>query len=197
MTYENRAPPLVIPLKERGENGLLRIRGQSENPVMNRTIRTIRTLVVLVWGLLGRTSWAPAQTSSLPPFGQMFIVVEENHGYFQVVGSSSIPYVNSLISQYGLATNYIADTHPSIDNYFMLTVGKFEANNIDSWNCTTTSGVVGDDNIARVLINAGKTWKVYAESIPSTGYTGCDSGYYRKHHNPFAFLTDVANSATQ
>src|SRR5438552_16137391 len=88
--------------KERRENGLLDIRGQSENLIMNRTIAT---LLVLVWGLLGGTSWAPAQTSSLPPFGHVFVVVEENHGYSQVVGSSSMPYLNSLISEYGLATD--------------------------------------------------------------------------------------------
>jgi phosphoesterase family protein/HYDIN/CFA65/VesB family protein/ASPM-SPD-2-Hydin domain-containing protein/centrosomal CEP192-like protein len=158
--------------------------------------RTITTLLVLVWGVFGGTEWAPAQ-SSLPQFGHVFIVVEENHGYSEMVGDPSMPYLNSLISKYGLAIDYIADTHPSIDNYFMLTVGQFEASNDDDWSCTTTTGVVSDDNIARKLINAGKTWKVYAESLPATGYTGCDSGYYRKHHNPFAYLTDVANSSTQ
>jgi len=28
-----------------------------------------------------------------------------------------MPYLNSLIAKYGLATNYNADTHPSIGNY--------------------------------------------------------------------------------
>src|SRR6266568_8489582 len=133
-----------------------RPRGQSENRNMNRTITT---LLVLVWGVFGGTEWAPAQ-SSLPQFGHVFIVMEENHAYSDIVGSASMPYLSSLITKYGLATNYIADSHPSVDNYFMLTVGKFEASNNDDWNCTTTTGVASDDNIARELINAGKTWKV-------------------------------------
>ena len=152
---------------------------------------------VLLSGLYVVLSAPPVCGQTVPQFGHVFIVLEENHGYSQAVGSSGMPYLTSLISKYGLATNYVADTHPSIDNYFMLTVGAFEANNIDSWNCTTTTGVVSDDNIVRELVKAGKTWKIYAESIPSTGYTGCDSGYYDKHHNPFAYLNDVANDSTQ
>src|SRR6185369_14043369 len=42
-----------------------------------------------------------------------------------------------------------------------------------------------------------KTWKSYAESLPSVGYTGGDAYPYVKRHNPFAYLTDVLNSQTQ
>ena len=35
-----------------------------------------------------------------------------------------MPYLNSLASQYDLATQYFANTHPSIGNYFMLTTGQ-------------------------------------------------------------------------
>ena len=102
-----------------------------------------------------------------------------------------MPYLNSLASQYGLATQYFANTHPSIGNYFMLTTGQLVTND-DGF-----AGTVAVDNIARHLIAAGKTWKSYAESIPSTGYTGGDSYPYSKHHNPFSYFTDVVNSSTQ
>ena len=59
------------------------------------------------------------------------------------------------------------------------------------------AGTVGVDNIVRELIAAGKTWKSYAESIPSTGYTGGDVYPYAKRHNPFSYFTDVVNSSTQ
>ena len=122
----------------------------------------------------------------------VFIVVLENHGFPQVVGSASMPYLNSLITQRALAGNYYANTHPSIDNYFILTVGKAEANNNDDF-----TGTVTDDNIVRALTAAGKTWKAYMESIPSPGYTGGDAYPYAKHHNPFAYLSDVLNSSSQ
>ncbi len=135
-----------------------------------------------------------AQTASLPLFRHVFIVVEENHGYSEVVGNSSMPYLNSLIANYGLATNYVADTHPSIGNYMVLATGQILTND-DSQ--TPSSFPVSDDNIVRELVAAGKTWKSYAEDLPSVGYTGGDSGNYAVRHNPPAYLTDVQNSSTE
>src|SRR5207302_234077 len=56
-------------------------------------------------------------TVSGAAFGHVFIVAEENHNYADVVGSASMPYLNGLSTQYGLATNYFANSHPSIGNY--------------------------------------------------------------------------------
>ena len=133
----------------------------------------------------------PPSSGSVPAFGHVLLVVEENHSYSEVIGNSSMPYLNSLTTQYGLATQYYANTHPSIGNYFMLTTGQLISND-DSF-----SGTVSVDNIVRQLLAAGKTWKSYAESIPSPGYTGGDSYPYAKRHNPFAYITDVVNSSTQ
>lgn len=119
------------------------------------------------------------------------IVVEENHSYGSVIGNSSMPYLNGLASQYSLATNYFADAHPSLPNYFMLTAGVPVTIN-DSY-----TGTYGGPNLASVVSGAGKTWKVYAESIPSAGYTGGDQYPYVKRHNPFAYFTSVLNDARQ
>jgi acid phosphatase len=120
-----------------------------------------------------------------PSIGHVFLLVEENHGYSDIIGTSSMPYLSGLASQYGLATQYYANTHPSIGNYFMLTAGKIETND-DSF-----SGTISDDNIVRELVKAGKTWKSYAESLPSIGYTGGDQYPYARRHNPFSYLSDV------
>jgi phosphatidylinositol-3-phosphatase len=129
--------------------------------------------------------------SGQPTFSHVVLVVEENHSYSEVIGNSSMPYFNSLASQYGLATQYFADAHPSLPNYLMLTTGLIETFD-DSF-----SGVINDDNVVRELVKAGKTWKSYAESLPSTGYVGADSGPYVRRHNPFTYLSDVQNSNTQ
>jgi hypothetical protein len=129
--------------------------------------------------------------AQVPTSKHIVVVVEENHSYSSVIGSSSMPYLNSLASKYTTATNYYANTHPSIGNYFMLTTGQIITNN-DSY-----SGTVSSDNIVRRILTAGKTWKSYAESIPYTGYTGGDSGRYCKHHNPFAYFTDVVKSSNE
>ena len=120
--------------------------------------------------------------------------MEENHSYSSVIGSSSMPYLNSLAQKYGLATQYYANTHPSIGNYFELTTGQVLSNN-DS--ATPSSFPVSADNIVRHFLNAGITWKSYAESLPSVGYTGGNSGAYLVRHNPFPYFTDVKNSSTE
>jgi acid phosphatase len=130
-------------------------------------------------------------TPSTGPFDHVVLVVEENEGAEDVIGNPAMPYLNRLASQYGLATEYYANTHPSIGNYFMLTVGRIVTNS------DTYSGIVTDDNIVRQLLAAGKTWKSYAEDLPSVGYTGGDTGRYARRHNVFALLSDVVNSPTQ
>jgi len=132
-----------------------------------------------------------APSASMPRFGHVFVVVEENHSYGSVIGSAAMPYLNRLAQRYGLATNYYANTHPSIGNYFMLTTGQTITND-DSF-----TGTVSADNLVRQMVAAGKTWKAYAESLPAVGWTGGDQYPYVKHHNPFAYLTDVLNSTAQ
>src|ERR1700682_6273433 len=134
----------------------------------------------------------PGQTSVR--FGHVFIVVEENRNYSDVIASPSMPYLNGLANQYGLATNYFANGHPSIPNYFMLTTGQ-TLTLIDA--VTPETFPVSDDNVVRELIAAGKTWKSYAEDLPNVGYTGGDSGKYAVRHNPLAYITDVQNNSAQ
>jgi len=100
-----------------------------------------------------------------------------------------MPYLNQLAKQYGLATQYYADTHPSIGNYFMFTTGQIITND-DSY-----TGTVSADNLVRHIVAAGKTWKSYAEDLPNVGYTGGDSGAYAEHHNPFSYFSDVRGTA--
>lgn len=135
---------------------------------------------------------SPTPTPTLlPAADHVFVVVLENHAFNQVIGSPFMPYLNSLANGHALATNYFANTHPSIGNYFMLTTGNIETNN-DAF-----AGTVSSDSIPRAFAAAGKTWKAYMESLPSVGYTGGDVYPYFKHHNPFAYMTDVLGSSTE
>src|SRR5205809_2430134 len=119
-------------------------------------------------------------------FGHVFVVTEENTDYADVT-TSSMPYLMGLAAQYGLATRYYANTHPSIGNYFELATGQILTNNDGS------STIENVPNVVRSLVAAGKTWKSYAESIPSACYLGGDTGDYARKHNVFALLSDVAN----
>ena len=127
----------------------------------------------------------------LPSFGHVFIIVEENANYTDVIGDTSMPYLDDLARQYALATQYYGNAHPSIGNYFMITVGDTVKND-DGF-----SEIVDADNVVRVLTAAGKTWKSYAEDLPVVGYTGTGVRRYARKHNIFALLADVVHSSTQ
>jgi phosphatidylinositol-3-phosphatase len=129
--------------------------------------------------------------STFPTFNHVVLVIEENHNFSEVIGNPSMPYFNSLASQYSLAKEYFANAHPSLPNYLMLTTGEMETFN-DQF-----TGTIGDDNIVRELVKAGKSWKAYMESIPSAGYLGADAPPYVRRHNPFSYLSDVQNDSSQ
>ena len=130
--------------------------------------------------------------AGFPRFGHVFLLMEENSNYVSVIGNAQMPYLNGLAAEYGLATQYYANTHPSIGNYFMLTTGQLLTNS-DSY-----SGTVTADNIVRRLVAAGKTWKVYAENLPPAGnLTISITGTYLSRHNPVVYFSDVRNDPGQ
>jgi acid phosphatase len=137
----------------------------------------------------GFTYTTPQQP--LPPFSRVIVVVLENQSYESVIGSAAMPYLNTLANRYGLATNYYANTHPSIGDYFWLTTGQVITND------SNFSGTVSADNLVRQLTANGKSWKSYAENLPSVGYTGGDQYPYVKRHNPFVYFSDVLNNQAQ
>src|SRR2546427_9002220 len=48
-----------------------------------------------------RPTAPPTSTGTVPHFGHVVLVVEENSSYSEVIGSSEMPYLNSLATQYG------------------------------------------------------------------------------------------------
>ena len=127
--------------------------------------------------------------AQVPASKHIVMVMEENQSYSSVVGNvSAWPHLNELIGRGALPTNYYANAHPSIPDYFMLTTGQtltLDDNSTAIWNV---------DNIARRMLAANVSFRVYAEGI-QRGYLGGNTGLYVIRHNPFAMLSDVANNA--
>jgi hypothetical protein len=123
-----------------------------------------------------------------PKSKHVVMVMEENQSYSTVVGKTAVwPNLNRLIGEGALPTDYYADSHPSIGNYFMLTTGQLLTTN-------DNSTMVWDvDSIARRMIDSGVSFKVYAEGI-NRGYVGGNTGPYLVRHNPFARLSDIADN---
>ena len=130
--------------------------------------------------------------ASVPQLQHVFVVVEENQSYDDVIGNPDMPYLNQLAAHGGLARRYYANTHPSINNYFYMTSGN-RGTSLPGFSADVFKGIVSGENIADLLTKHGKTWKAYAENLPGTGYVGDNNGLYAKRHNPFAFYKTVVN----
>jgi len=122
---------------------------------------------------------------TLPRPDHIVICIMENKGFPQVIDSAAhAPYINALANdpKSALFTQSYALRHPSQPNYLDLFSGSHQGitnNNVPSARFTTP-------NLARSLLDAGKTFISYSENLP---YTGCDtirSGHYERKHNPVA-----------
>ncbi|MBV9546657.1 MAG: hypothetical protein JOY61_20000, partial [Chloroflexi bacterium] len=70
-------------------------------------------------------------TPSVPRYDHIFVIVEENHSFTDVIGNPAAPNLNALANQFGLATNYFGVTHPSEPNYVALLGGNLFGINSD------------------------------------------------------------------
>ncbi|HXN23349.1 MAG TPA: hypothetical protein VOA41_11475 [Candidatus Dormibacteraeota bacterium] len=75
-------------------------------------------------GCVGQAANTPPPPGPSVRFGHVFLVVEENSNYADVIANPTMPYLNSLANRYGLTANYFANAHPSTPNYFELTTGQ-------------------------------------------------------------------------
>jgi phospholipase C len=140
---------------------------------------------------------APAASSSpcgtvttAPTYKHVIIIMDENQSYSDIVGSSQAPYINSLASECGLASEYHNITHDSLPNYLSITSGiafsklaPFDNDCTPSSSCEVTSNN---------LFHQAGSWKEYAEGMPSNCYKS-DSGNYAPKHNPAVYYTDLSN----
>lgn len=130
----------------------------------------------------------------VPHASHVVLVIEENHTFAQVY-PSGMPWLSAQGKSYGIAANYHADVPGSALDYFWLSSGGGEgAFGCQGWGCPNP---ITSDNIFRELNNAGLSWKVYADSLPSVGYMGGDLGAYLERHNPAKWYSDVISNAAQ
>ncbi len=138
----------------------------------------------------------------------VFVIVMENHNWSQIKGSTSAPYINSLLtrSDASYATQYYnpPGLHPSEPNYVWLEAGgntglpntntggtvDFTTDNDPSASNSTST----TDHLVSYLAKIGVSWKSYQENISGTACPLTSSGLYAAKHNPFVFFQDVTNN---
>lgn len=119
------------------------------------------------------------------------IVVEENHGFDQIIGSKDAPFINELAQKSALFINAHGTNHPSQPNYLVLFSGSNQGVKDD--HCLVDEAPFSTPNLAASLLSNGLTFKGYAQTMPSPGYKGCHfkrskltKGYlYARKHAPW------------
>ena len=107
--------------------------------------------------------------SAVPHYDHIFVVVEENHGFTDVIGNPAAPNLNALANQFGLASDYFGISHPSEPNYVALLGGSTFGVNSDNAYYTNA---VSQPSLIQQLDKANISWKAYLQGLPHPGYQG-------------------------
>lgn len=131
--------------------------------------------------------FAPAgDPAKVPMPDHVVIVMEENHGYSEIIGSSAAPYINALAQSGALFTSSYAVEHPSQPNYLDLFSGSNQGVRDDS--CPHSFAV---ENEGSELLEAGLKFAGYSEDLPAEGSLVCTSGKYARKHAPWTNFTNL------
>ena len=127
-----------------------------------------------------------------PKVDHIVIIVDENRSLASLSGNSKAPYINKIMKSSAIATNYHAVTK---NPYIALTSGS-STNISNSCNPKQTKCQTKVANITDEIESSGRTWKMYAESMP----TNCgfkDTNKYAVRHNPFMYYPSISSDSTQ
>lgn len=130
--------------------------------------------------------------TSVPVPAHVVVVIEENHGYSQIIGSPDAPYINTLADEGASFTDSHAITHPSQPNYLALFSGS--THGVTSDSCPQKFSTA---NLGSELIASKRTFAGFSEGLPETGSEVCTSGEYARKHVPWTDFSDLASSVNR
>jgi phosphatidylinositol-3-phosphatase len=138
----------------------------------------------LAIGIVLASAAAHAQ-NAIPRYAHIIVIIEENHTADEIIGNTAAPNINRLAKQYGYASQFYAERHPSEPNYVAILGGDtFGIADDDAYYCkphmkdegcphSDDAGYVDHPITAPALTDQltahGLRWKGYFESIPVAG----------------------------
>jgi hypothetical protein len=149
-----------------------------------------------------------------PQFDHIVVVIEENHSFSDIIGSSAAPNINALAAAGANIVNASTDPqgntsgshavrHPSQPNYLEFYSGSNQGTVQDGHPGSTTEPFSSPPpfttpNLGAALRNAGFSFATYSQTMPSVGFDGDSSGAYQRKHNPVAnWMKDTNPTANQ
>jgi hypothetical protein len=140
--------------------------------------------------------------ASVPHYDHIALIVEENHGFADVIGNKNAPNLNKFAKTYGLATQYFGTSDPSAPNYVVM-LGGSDFGIADDNPFYTHE--VHAPSLMDQLDAAGLSWKGYFQSMPYAGFaqycypvrcngTPDSDPMYSSKHNGMAYFAGVQES---
>jgi hypothetical protein len=162
------------------------------------------TLTVAVLGLAApaaATAQRLATSAGEPPVPRLdhvFVIMEENNGFHDVIPNKAAPNLDYLAKTFGVATDFFGVSPDSSEsNYVGLLGGSVYGVTSDDayWK-----NKINEPSVISQLDHAGISWKAYMQGIPHPGYQGmcypkCDGApdsdplYVSKHDGIQNFTT--------
>jgi len=132
-------------------------------------------MAVILLGPARAAPWRPAH---------VVVVIEENHGYEQIIGNSDAAFINELAADGALFTESRGLNHPSQPNYLALFSGSTQGVTDDR---PVLGAPLTGPNLGAALIAKGRTFAGYSEDLPAIGSLSLSVGdAYARKHNPWS-----------
>ncbi len=159
-------------------------------------------MIALIAAAIAALSAAPAAglpasatdaDRQVPVYEHVFVIMEENKNYEQIMSVAAAPNIAGLAQTFGTATQFFAEVHPSEANYVALIGGDtFGIHDDDAFYCrpgpssdpfckNSTEPGYADHTIHALHLGAqleatGRDWKGYYETIPAAGSLAVTAG---------------------
>jgi hypothetical protein len=170
---------------------------------MQRTLWLSLAALVVAGG--ASAPLAADEAGAFPRYDHIFLIVEENHGFTQIIGNAAAPALNRLANQYGLATASFSVADPSAPNYVAMLGGStFGIADNNAYYLHT----VDKPSLMSQLDAAGLSWKGYLQSMPYPGFKGicypnrCNGvpdfdTLYNSKHNGIPYFKSIQQSPAE
>jgi acid phosphatase len=135
-----------------------------------------------------------AVAQQLPHPAHVVIVIDENKGFTDIIGSSAAPYINSLPARGALLTNYSGLHHPSQPNYIELFSGNEQGVCTDK--CPTPASI-NKPNLAASLFAKGLTFVGFAENLPTPVICTTTPLQFAQRHCPWLDFAGLPSSSSK
>jgi phospholipase C len=154
---------------------------------MTTPLKNIHLAVLAVLGLLATLLLLPLQPpaagATVAPT-KVLTIVEENHSYSEA--RAGMPYLTSLANRYSYGRRFHAVAHPSLPNYIAIAGGSTFGVRTDK-EPIPSPRIGSHHSVFGQALAAGRTARVYAQSMSGHCSAALGSGYAPKH-NPWVYF---------